>query len=136
MKLCVTAVAAGLKAPIDPRFGRCAFFVVVDTDTMAAESVSNPSADAVSGAGIQAAQMVARLGVSVLVTGKIGPNAIQSLSAAGIEIYQHQGKTVKDVVEAFNKGELAEITSPSAPPHAGMGVGAGFGRGPRRGERG
>jgi predicted Fe-Mo cluster-binding NifX family protein len=72
---------------------------------------------------------VAKLGVSVLITGNVGPNALQTLSAAKIEVYKQQGGSVRDVVDKFKKGELMKITSPSVPLHAGMGQGAGSGSG-------
>jgi len=133
MKICVTAGASGLDAPMDPRFGRCPFFVVVDLDSMSENSIPNSDVMASSGAGIHAAQEVARQGVSALITGNIGPNAMQTLSAAKIEVYQHQeGGSVRDVVEKFQKGELMKISSASVPVHAGMGqgpMGKGRGRG-------
>ncbi|MCX6674523.1 MAG: NifB/NifX family molybdenum-iron cluster-binding protein [Methanothrix sp.] len=128
MKVCITAGASGLDAPMDPRFGRCPFFVVVDLDSMSENSISNSNVTASSGAGIQAAQEVARQGVSALITGNIGPNAMQTLSAAKIEVYQHLGTgSVRDVLEKFKQGELTKISSASVPVHAGMG---GQGRGP------
>ena len=110
MKVCVTAAASGIDAPMDPRFGRCPFFVVVDLDSMNEISIPNANVDAASGAGIQAAQEVARQGVSALITGNIGPNAMQTLSAAKIDIYQHPGGiAVRAALEAFQKGELSKI---------------------------
>ncbi|MHB8118253.1 MAG: NifB/NifX family molybdenum-iron cluster-binding protein [Methanothrix sp.] len=133
MKICVTAGASGLDAPMDPRFGRCPFFVVVDLDSMSENSIPNSNVTASSGAGIQAAQEIAKQGVFALITGNIGPNAMQTLSAAKIDVYQHQeGGSVKDVVEKFRRGELTKITGPSVPGHASMGKGqgpAGQGRG-------
>ncbi len=130
MKICVTAGASGLDAPMDPRFGRCPFFVVVDLDSMSENSLPNSNVMASSGAGIQAAQEIAKQGVSALITGNIGPNAMQTLSAAKIDVYQHQGGgSVKDVVEKFQRGELTKIAGPSVPGHAGMGQGMGQGRG-------
>ena len=132
MKVCITAGASGLDAPVDSRFGRCPFFVVVDLDTMAVDSVANQNAAASGGAGIQAAQAVAKLGASALITGNVGPNAHATLNAAGIEIYQHAGGSVKEAVEKFKKGELAKLSGASVPPHAGMGrggSGGGMGRG-------
>jgi len=130
MKICVTSGESGLDAPVDPRFGRCPFFVVVETEDMTAESVPNSSAGASGGAGIQAAQVVARLGVTALITGNVGPNALQTLSSAGIDVYQHLGGSVRESVERFKRGDLQKITSPSAPPHAGMGRGQ-MGQGPK-----
>ena len=130
MKVCVTAAASGIDAPMDPRFGRCPFFVVVDLDSMNEISIPNANVDAASGAGIQAAQEVARQGVSALITGNIGPNAMQTLSAAKIDIYQHPGGiAVRAALEAFQKGELSKIEAPSVPGHSGMGQGRGPGQG-------
>jgi len=92
---------------------------------------------ATSGAGIQAAQEVARQGATALITGNIGPNAMQTLSVAKIEVYQHQGgESVRDVVEKFKRGELTKIAAPSVQAHAGMGQGAGRGGGQGRGRGG
>ena len=59
MKVSVTAGASGLDAPMDPRFGRCPFFVIVDTESMSEISIANSNVNATSGAGIQAAQEIA-----------------------------------------------------------------------------
>ncbi|HUM81265.1 MAG TPA: NifB/NifX family molybdenum-iron cluster-binding protein [Methanothrix sp.] len=130
MKVCVTAAASGIDAPMDPRFGRCPFFVVVDLDSMSEISIPNANVNAASGAGIQAAQEVAKQGVSALITGNIGPNAMQTLSAAKINVYQHQGGiAVRAALEAFQRGKLSKIDAPSVSAHAGMGQGRGPGQG-------
>ena len=131
MKVSVTAGASGLDAPMDPRFGRCPFFVIVDTDSMSEISIANSNVNATSGAGIQAAQEIARQGAAALITGNVGPNAMQTLSAANIDVYQYQGAgSVRDVVEKFKRGELQKIAGASVPAHAGMGPGGqGVGRG-------
>ena len=138
MKVCITAGASGLDAPMDPRFGRCPFFVVVDLDSMSENSVPNSNVTASSGAGIQAAQEIAKQGVSALITGNIGPNAMQTLSAAKIDVYQHQGGgSVRDVVEKFQRGDLTKISSASVPVHADQGQGSGpAGQGRGRGSGG
>ncbi len=131
MKVSVTAGASGLDAPMDPRFGRCPFFVIVDTESMSEISIANSNVNATSGAGIQAAQEIARQGAAALITGNVGPNAMQTLSAANIDVYQYQGAgSVRDVVEKFKRGELQKIAGASVPAHAGMGPGGqGMGRG-------
>ena len=83
MKICVTATANSLDAQIDPRFGRCSYFVIVDSETMQFEAVPNMAAAASGGAGIQAAQTIAKEGVKLLITGNVGPKAFQALAAAG-----------------------------------------------------
>ena len=133
MKICVTAGASGLDAPMDPRFGRCPFFVVVDLDSMSENSIPNSNVTASSGAGIQAAQEIAKQVVSALITGNIGPNAMQTLSAAKIDVNQYlEGGSVKDVVEKFQRGELTKISGPSVPGHVGVGKGP-MGKGKGRG---
>ena len=125
MKVCITAGASGLDAPMDPRFGRCPFFVIVDTDSMSENSIVNSNVNATSGAGIQVAQEIARQGAAALITGNVGPNAMQTLSAAKIDVYQYQGAgSVRDVVEKFKRGELVKIADASVSAHAGMGQGA------------
>jgi len=115
---------------MDPRFGRCPFFVVVDLERMSEISIPNANVNSASGAGIQAAQEVAKQGVSALITGNIGPNAMQTLSAAKIDVYQHQGGiAVRAALEAFQRGELSKIEAPSVPGHSGAGQGRGPGQG-------
>ena len=127
MKICVTAGATGLDAPVDPRFGRCPFFVIVDIDSMDVSSVAITYAGGASGVGIQAAQINTRQGAKALITGNIGPNAMQTLASANIDVYQLQGVTVMDAVDKFKRGELTKISGPTRPAHGGMGMGQGRG---------
>jgi len=136
MRVCVSAVANSLDAQVDPRFGRCPYFVVVDSETMLFEGVPNPASGAMGGAGIQAAQAIVSRGVKVLITGNVGPNAFQALSAAGITIVTGAFGTVRDVVEKYKKGELRETSAPTVRGHFGMGAGMGRGRGWGRGQWG
>jgi predicted Fe-Mo cluster-binding NifX family protein len=85
-KICVTARGPDLEAEIDPSFGRAAYFLVVDPNTMEFRSFENPNAQAVHGAGIQSAQFVAGQGVAAVLTGEVGPNARQVLEAAGVRV--------------------------------------------------
>ena len=129
MKICVSAVANSLDAQLDPRFGRCPYFVIVDSESMQFEAIPNMASGAMGGAGIQAAQIIANKGVKVVITGNVGPNAFQALSAAGIKIVTGAFGTVREVVEKYKKGELSETNAPSVGGHFGMGRGQGQGRG-------
>ena len=135
MKICVTATGTTMDAAVDPRFGRAAYFLIIDSETMAIEAVPNTAAGAMSGAGIQAAQTVANKGADVIVTGNVGPNAFQALASAGIKAVIGASGTVKDVVQRYKKGELRETSAPTVGGHFGMGRGRGLGmgRGRRRG---
>ena len=127
MKVAVSATGEDLDAQIDPRFGRCQYFIIVDVDSMKYEAVLNESAMASGGAGIQAAQSVAGMGVEAVITGNVGPNAFQTLSASGIKIVTGANGIVKDAVERYKKGELKETVTPTVGSHSGMGRGAGRG---------
>jgi len=120
LKVAVTAQGEDLLSDIDPRFGRCRFFLIVDIDTMDFESVSNENAMASGGAGIQAAQNIAKTGVKVVVTGNMGPNAFQTLSAAGIKVFTGANGTIKEAIESYKKGELKESEAPNVGSHSGM----------------
>jgi predicted Fe-Mo cluster-binding NifX family protein len=128
MKICVTATADNLDAQIDPRFGRCAYLIIVDSETMQFEAIPNAAAGATGGAGIQAAQTIANKGAKLLITGNVGPNAFGALSAAGIEIVTGASGTVKEAVEKFKRGEFNKTGAPTVGGHFGMG-GRGGGRG-------
>jgi predicted Fe-Mo cluster-binding NifX family protein len=127
----VSAAGADLDAVVDPRFGRCPYFVIVDTDTMQFEAVPNTSQNAASGAGIQAAQIIVSKGARAVLTGNIGPNAYQALSAAGIHTITGATGTIKEAVTKYKNGELKETDSPTVGGHFGMGKGRGMGRGRR-----
>ena len=113
MRICVTATGTTIDTPVDPRFGRTPYFIIVDSETMAFEAVPNTAVGAMSGAGIQAAQTVASKGARVVLTGNVGPNAFQALSAAGIKVVTGAIGIVEEVVEKYKRGELKETSSPT-----------------------
>ncbi len=121
MKICVSSKGDNLDAEVDPRFGRCKYFLIIDPDSWDFESVDNESVMASGGAGIQAAQNVADKGCSIAITGNMGPNAFRTLEAAGIDVYTGASGTVKDAVESFKKGELKKSENPTVGGHHGMG---------------
>ncbi|HII86163.1 TPA: dinitrogenase iron-molybdenum cofactor biosynthesis protein [Candidatus Bathyarchaeota archaeon] len=127
MKICVSATGNNLEAQVDPRFGRSLYLVIVNSETMQSEAIPNMAAGATGGAGIQAAQMIANIGVKVVITGNVGPNAFGALSAAGMEIITGASGTVKEVVDKFKKGELQRAGGPTVGEHFGMDRGQGRG---------
>jgi len=120
MKIVVTSTGPELSSAADPRFGRCAYFIVVDTDSMDFTPHSNASGSAMGGAGIQAGQFVSSLGVSAVVTGAVGPNAARVLSASGLKVYTGASGTVAAVVDAFKAGKLTASASATVGAHNGM----------------
>ena len=118
MKIAVTATGATLEAPLDPRFGRCPYFVIVETDNLSFKAVPNPNATADSGAGIQAAQNVAKLGAKAVLTGNVGPNAFKTLSAASIRMFLiKEDITVKQALAEWKEGKLPEINESTIEGH-------------------
>ena len=55
MKVAVSSNGEDLNAQLDPRFGRCAYFLVVNPEDMSFEAFNNESAAQGGSAGIQAA---------------------------------------------------------------------------------
>jgi len=107
MKVAVTATGQDTASSVDPRFGRAQWVLVVDTETKAVEVLDNSAGvSAASGAGVQAAERVARAGVEYLLTGHCGPNAFRALDAAGIKVVTGVEGTVKEALERLARGEL------------------------------
>ncbi len=117
-KIAISSEGPKLDDMVDPRFGRAAGFVVVDLNTMDTGYIDNGKTQVMGqGAGIQAAELVARAGVSCILTGYVGPKAFQALSAARIEIVQNlEGMTVRQAVERFQSGTLKPATGPNRSP--------------------
>jgi predicted Fe-Mo cluster-binding NifX family protein len=113
MKICITAQGDGLEAEIDPRFGRAAYFLIVDTDKMEVGAFPNPYMRAGGGAGIQAAQFVANKDVEAVITGNIGPNAFKVLGQAGLNVITGVSGIVKAALENYNKNEFKKSEGPT-----------------------
>jgi predicted Fe-Mo cluster-binding NifX family protein len=123
MKVVVSSTGKDLDSEIDPRFGRCAYFIVVDTDTMDYEAFDNGNLALGGGAGIQSAQFVASKGAKVAITGNCGPNAVRTLAAAGVEVIVGQAGIVRRVIEDFKSGRLKTTTEANVADHYGVGGG-------------
>jgi len=133
MRIAISATGSSLDAEVDPRFGRCQYFILVDPETMQFEAIENSSAMAAGGAGISTAQMIADKGVQAVLTGNCGPNAYQVLSAAGIQVITGVSGKVKDAVQGYKSGQFQAGSQPNVAAHFGMGRGRGGGMGPGRG---
>jgi predicted Fe-Mo cluster-binding NifX family protein len=127
MKIAISSAGKNLDSQIDPRFGRCQYFIVVDPETMEFEAFENEGLMASGGAGVQAAQFIVQKGAKALITGNLGPNAASALSASGIKVHLVSGGTIREVTEAFKTGKLQEASGATVPSHFGMGGGRGMG---------
>jgi predicted Fe-Mo cluster-binding NifX family protein len=144
MKVAISSSGKDLNSQIDPRFGRCAYFLIVDTDDMSFETFDNESNILGGGAGIQSAQFVASKGVKAVITGSCGPNAVSTLYAAGVQIFLGNTGTVKQVLESYKNGNLTPAKEANVTDHNGLAegnagnriMGMGGGRGVGGGGRG
>ena len=127
MRIAITATRPALDAEINPRFGRCQYFVIVDPETMQFEAVENSSAMGGGGVGVSTAQMIAGKGVAAVLTGNCGPNAYEALSAAGIKVITGVAGKVQDAIEGYKSGKLQASSQPNVNAHSGMGRGRGTG---------
>jgi len=152
MKIAVTSTGPGLDDNVEARFGRCAYFLVIDTDTKQFEAIENPNIALGGGTGIQSAQLMSEKGVTAVLTGNCGPNAFNVFGQAGIQVIVGISGQVRDAVEQFNTGDLSSASGPNVASHFGVntapqdanpaqinpgtpvgGMGGGMGRGMGRG---
>jgi predicted Fe-Mo cluster-binding NifX family protein len=122
MKVAITASEPEFGTKLEPRFGRCAYFMILNTDTHNWKLLPNPAADAMGGAGPQAAQFLADQGVEAVISGEFGPNAYTALEAAGIRMYSSKVKQITKLLEEFQINQLEQISGPTGPQrHGGPG---------------
>ncbi len=105
MKIVISSQDVTMNAEVDPRFGRCAYFMVVDLETGDFEAIKNPAVDFASGAGIKSAGIVVDQGAEAVLTGRVGPKAMNALEAGNVKIYSDVSGNIAEVVEKFKKGE-------------------------------
>ncbi|SKA68334.1 NifB/NifX family molybdenum-iron cluster-binding protein [Desulfobaculum bizertense] len=118
MKIAITSQGQTLDSAVDLRFGRAAGFVVVDTETQQTSFSDNAqNLTLAQGAGIQAAQNVARTGAEAVITGHVGPKAYAALHKGGIKIYLGANGTVDEALKAFQAGTLEPADSADKEGH-------------------
>lgn len=111
MLIAFSTQSASIDAPLDPRFGRTKHFVVTDSLSAKSSTYDNPhGGDTNHGAGIRTAEFIANLGVEVVVSGAVGPKAMDVLRQAGIRAFACTSGTPAKALVRLNKGELQEIT--------------------------
>ena len=118
-KIAVSCGAPDLNDQVESRFGRAAGFMIVDPDTLEFEYLDNGASQAMGrGAGIQAAENVARSGAKVVLTGYVGPKAFQTLQAAGFRIVQNlENLTVREAIERYKTGQIEVAQEPNSMGH-------------------
>lgn len=120
MKIAVSAQGISLNAEVDPRFGRCSYFIIADLDQDKVEVIENEARNFASGAGIKSATLVVEAGVDAVLTGQLGPKATRVLQSGDVKMYCNVTGTIAQAIERFNQGEFSEVTEPTVEAHSGM----------------
>ena len=113
MKIAISSDSENINGNVSDVFGRCAYFVIAEiegSEIKKTEVIKNKSVDQKSGAGISTGQLIAEQNVEAVITGNVGPRALNVLGQFNIKIYSGKGR-IKDTLEDFIKGELKEITA-------------------------
>lgn len=114
MKIAITSTGAEASSLMDGRFGRAPYFMVFDSEQNSWLAFENrQNAELSHGAGIQAAQALEGLGANVLITGNVGPKALQVLRANGTRIFCGETRTVADALSEYLAGRYAEYFAPN-----------------------
>ena len=144
MKIVISSTGPDLDSSVDPRFGRAAFLLIIDSKSgELIESIDNSTGqDAGQGAGIRAASLVAEKGVQAILTGRLGPNATDVAEKANITVVGDVSGTVRNAINTFRsqgagdfepvskyQGRATTVVDDSRRPGRGMGMGRGGGQG-------
>jgi predicted Fe-Mo cluster-binding NifX family protein len=101
MKICITSRGDDLISQLDPRFGRCSYFIFYNSETGNLESVANPNVNDGSGAGIQSAQLVVSKNADLVITGEVGPKAAQILQTANLQVITGKSGKIKEILDQY-----------------------------------
>lgn len=104
MKTAIASTGNTLDSKVDGRFGRCAFFVIYDTETGSTEFIPNPHKDDEGGAGPAAVQLISTKGAQQIVSGEFGMKIKSLLDSQGIQmiLMQNGGKSISEIIDLLN----------------------------------
>ena len=120
MIICITSEGNNLDSNVDQRFGRAQYFIFYNDETDQFDAVQNENVAGTGGVGVQSGQLLAEKQAKIVLTGKVGPNASQTLQAAGIDVVLDVSGSVKDAIERFKNGELKLTKGPNAEEKSGL----------------
>jgi len=122
MKIAISSTGKTLESGVDPRFGRCAYFLIIeikDNKVKGFNSIENTAKAQTGGAGITAGEIVANEKVDAVITTNLGPRAFSVFEQFGIKVYFGKGK-IKKVVQDFINKKLEELKDATGPQHEGL----------------
>ena len=120
MKIAISSTGKDLSSQVDHRFGRCAYFIIIETDDMSFEACENENIALSGGVGIQSASFIISKGVKAVLTGNCGPKAMQTFEAGEVEVFTGQTGTVKEAVERYKNGNLRPSAEATVAEKSGL----------------
>lgn len=107
-----TAQNQTLESLKDDRFGRCPWFIKMDTVTNQWEAFPNLGVGHSSGAGVAAAQFVIDQKAEAVISGDFGPHAVDAFRAANISmfLYSKDISSIQQAVESFKQENLSRLS--------------------------
>lgn len=121
MRIAISATGPEVSSLAEERFGRCAYFLIFDEQKKLQEVINNKGAATAEGAGIKTTQVLLRHNVDVVLTGRVGPKAMQALLKGGVSVYTGLAGTAEDTLKRYLNGAMEPLGVPNAQQHAGMG---------------
>lgn len=104
--------ANGLNARLSQHFGRAPYFAVVELDengTMLNLQMVHNESEHFGGMGLPS-ENIMRLRPNAVITYGMGPRALSMFQNANIAVLQANVGIVKDIIEAYQRDELVELT--------------------------
>jgi predicted Fe-Mo cluster-binding NifX family protein len=101
MKIAITSTGNSPESKLDSRFGRCAYFVIYDTESGSTEFIPNQNKENVEGAGPASVQLVASRGVKKVVSGEFGAKVKAIFDSLQIQlvVLNDSEKTISDIIK-------------------------------------
>jgi len=111
MKIAISSIDKNIESNVSDVFGRCPYFIIAEINDKKigkTEVIKNKSIDQMGGAGISTAQLIAEKNVDTVITGNVGPRALDILNQFNIGIYSGEG-IIKEVLQEFIDEKLKKI---------------------------
>jgi len=104
MKIAISSQSNSIESNVDPRFGRCPFFAIYDTESSNLEFLVNPGKAAEGGAGPVATSFVANQKAEKVFSGAFGAKIKSLFDELKIQmIVVPTETTIKDIIEKLKK---------------------------------
>ena len=103
MKTLISSTGQGPDSTFDLRFGRAAWFCLLDEETGESSFHENPHKDASHGAGTKVVEKVVELGAERVISGDFGPKAKELLEKFNIQmvLLSDDSRTISDIIKSM-----------------------------------